>query len=220
MDEELDAATDPRQMLDLLEKTRRETIRRMTGRYAGLVVLWAVAWGIGFSALWLTTGVGGVDLLPTATGWWIFGGSLAVAIVWSAFVGIRAAGDGIRGRSQLQGALYGCSWTIVMIAAALFIWALQRNGLPHDMEQLIWPGLYIFLVGVLYLAGGALWRAVPMYILGGVLIVIVIVATFFGAPTHFLVYAIAGPVAMLAVAALMYWGPIEAYSPETPSVQS
>jgi len=38
--------------------------------------------------------------------------------------------------------------------------------------------------------------------------VIAVIGLFFGAPTHFLVYAIAGPVAMLIVAALMYWGPV------------
>ena len=208
MNEELDAANDPRQMLDLIDTTRREAVRRITGRYAGLLVLWAVAWGVGFAALWLTRGVGGVDLLPTAVGWWIFAAALVIAIVWSAVVGIRAGSDGIRGRSQLQGALYGCSWTIVMVAAWGLISGLQSNGLSQELSQLLYPSLYIFLVGVLYLSGGALWRAVPMYILGGFLIVIAVVGLFFGAPTHFLVYAIAGPVAMLIVAALMYWGPI------------
>ena len=65
----------------------------------------------------------------------------------------------------------------------------------------------MFVVGVMYLAGGALWRAVPMFVLGVILIVVAVGATFIGTPTHYLVYATVGPAAMLLVAALMLWGP-------------
>jgi len=214
MNEDEAQVDDPRQMLALIDATRRETIHRLTGRYVGLFVLWAVAWAVGFGALWFTRDVGGVELLAPAVGWVIFAASLVIAIVWSAVVGIRAGSDGIRGRSQLQGALYGCSWTIVMLAAWGLLSGLQQHGLSNELAQLLYPGLYVFLVGALYLSGGALFRAVPMYILGGALIVIVVIATFIGAPNHYLVYAIAPPLAMLSVAALMHWGPIEAISAE------
>lgn len=208
MNAQPDAGNDPRQMLDLITATRRATVRRMTGRYVGLLVLWAVALGVGFAALWVTTGVGAFDLLPTVAGWIVFAGSLLIAIVWSTIVGISAARDGIRGRSQLQGALYGCSWTIVMLGAWGLLGGLQRHGLPDEFAQLLYPGLYIFLVGTLYLAGGALWRAVPMYVLGAALIVSVVVATFVGAPNHYLVYAIAAPAALLVTAGVLHWGPL------------
>ncbi|MCT9821462.1 hypothetical protein N3K63_14345 [Microbacterium sp. W1N] len=197
---------DPREMLALMERTRRATARRLNGRYVGLLVLWAVAWAIGFTALWLTDGVGGVALLPTAVGWIVFAAAMIIAMVWSAVVGIGASRDGIRGRSQLQGALYGCSWSITMFAAWLLIAGLQRNGLDNEMSLLVYPGVYVFLVGVQYLAGGALWREVPMYVLGAALIVVAVIATFVGAPVHFLVYATAAPIAMLTVAVLLYAG--------------
>lgn len=203
-------------MLDLLESTRRATIRKLSGRYVSLFVVWAAAWAIGFGTLCVTRGVGAVDLVPTVAGWIVFAASLGIAIVWSTIVGISAANDGIRGRSQLQGALYGCSWTITMVAAWLFIAGLQRNGLSGELVQLVYPGIYVFLVGVLYLAGGALWRAVPMYVLGGILIVVAVVATFFGAPTHYLVYATVGPIAMLIVAGLMAWGPLRTAAESSP----
>ncbi|GAA1843567.1 hypothetical protein ACFQZV_11160 [Microbacterium koreense] len=202
-----DTIADSRRMLELMEATRRKTVRQLTRRYALLFVVWAVAWAVGFFALWITSGVGALDILPPAAGWVIFIMALAVAVVWSTVVGIRAANDGISGRSQLQGALYGNAWTVSMIAAWLLILGLQRNGLPDDLAQLLYPAIYVFLVGVLYLAGGALWRAVPMFVLGVILIVVAVVATFIGTPTHYLVYATVGPAAMLVVAALMLWGP-------------
>lgn len=158
--------------------------------------------------LWFTRDVGGVDAIPTAWGWTVFAVSMVVAIVWSAVVGIRASGDGIKRRSQLQGALYGVAWTIAMIAAYLLLAGLQKNGLSFELASLLYPALCVMLVGLLYLAGGALWRAVPMYVLGCILIATAVTATFFGAPIHYLVYATVGPIAMAVVAALMIWGPL------------
>lgn len=198
-----DAGDDPRGMLDLIDSTRRTTIRRLTRRYVLLYVVWAAAWAVGFGALWITQGVGALDVLPTVVGWIVFAASLIIAIVWSAIVGIRAGSDGIRGRSQLQGMLYGFSWTISMIAAALLIAGLQRNGLSQELANVLYPGLYVFLVGVLYLSGGALFRTVPMYIVGALLIVTAVVATFVGAPHHYLVYATIAPAAMLIAAVVM-----------------
>lgn len=198
---------DPREMLALMDETRRVAVRMMFHRYIGLFVVWAVAWALGFGALYVTTGVGAFDVIPTVAGWIVFGALIVLAIVWSTIVGIGAAGDGIRGRSQLQGMLYGFSWTITMFMAWLLIAGLQHNGLTGDLLQLVYPGVYVFLVGVLYLSGGAVFRAVPMYVLGGILILVAVVATFFGSPTHYLVYATVGPAAMLVVAALMAWGP-------------
>lgn len=203
-----DAPQDPHEMLALMDETRRATVRRLSRRYIGLFVVWALAWAVGFGALYLTAGVGAFDVVPTTVGWVVFAALIVGAIVWSTIVGISASGDGIRGPSQLQGLLYGISWTITMFMAWLLIAGLQRGGLTGELLQLVYPGVYVFLVGVLYLAGGALFRGVPMYVLGGILIVVAVIATFFGAPTHYLIYATVGPAAMLVVAALMTWGPL------------
>ncbi|GAA1933597.1 hypothetical protein GCM10009775_26910 [Microbacterium aoyamense] len=194
-------------MLALMDDARHSAARKLSNRYISLFVVWAVAWAIGFGILYITTGAGAFDVVPTVVGWTVFAALIIGAIIWSTIVGISAAGDGIRGPSQLQGMLYGLSWTITMFMAWLLIAGLQRNGLEGDLLQLVYPGVYVFLVGVLYLSGGAVFRAVPMYVLGGILIVVACVATFFGYPTHYLVYATVGPAAMLVVAALMAWGP-------------
>lgn len=209
-----DETTDPREMLRLMEATRRRTAQHLTRRYTLLLVLWAFAWALGFGALYVTDGVGAHPLLPQPTGWIVFGVAIVAAVLISMAVGIGASRDGIRGRSQLQGMLYGFSWTISMFAAWLFLSGLQRAGLPDPLAQLAYPGLYVFLVGVLYLAGGAVFRTVPMYLLGVGLILTTIVATFLGAPAHYLVYATVAPAAMLVVAGLLLWGPLQPTSGE------
>lgn len=195
-------------MLELIDSQRRSTQSRLVRDYTVLLIVWAAAWAVGFGALWFARDIGGVPLLPTVAAWVIFGLSLATAVAWSITAGVRSAGSGIRGGSQLQGALYGWSWTISMIAAWLLITALQRAGLSQELANLLYPGLFVMLVGVLYLAGGALWRSPVQYVLGIVLIAVAIGATFVGLPYNFLVFATAGPLAMLIVAALMFRGVI------------
>lgn len=201
-----DAASEAAGMLGLIDAQRRSTQSRLVRGYTWLLIVWAAAWAIGFGALWFAQDIGGVPVLPPVAAWIIFGASLATAIAWSITAGVRSAGSGIRGGSQLQGAMYGWSWTISMVAAWLLIVGLQRAGLSQDLASLLYPGLFVMLVGVLYLAGGALWRSPVQYVLGVALIVIATAATFVGAPFHYLVYAVAAPLAMLVVAVLMFRG--------------
>jgi len=208
--EDPDARADAERMFALMQSQRRSTQSRLMRGYAVLLVVWAAAWAIGFSALWFGRDIGGVDLLSAPVAWIVFGVCMVTAIVWSIVTGVRS-GAGIRGRSRYQGMLYGWSWTISMVGAWLLLVGLQRAGLPAHLAALLYPGMFVLIVGVLYLAGGALWRAPVQYALGIVMIAVVVVATFAGAPYHYLVYAIAGPVAMLVVAVLLVRGllPVE-----------
>lgn len=199
---DLGDTVDPAGMLALINTQRRATQSKLVGAYAWLLVAWAAAWAIGFGALWLAEGPG---RLPAVASWIVFGACMAAAIAASIITGVRTS-SGIRGRSQLQGALYGWSWTISMVGAWLLMGGLQRAGLSRELGTLLYPALFVMLVGVLYLAGGALWRSPMQYALGVAMIVVVAVATVVGAPLHYLIYATAGPVAMLIVAVLMLRG--------------
>ena len=208
------APADAALMFDLMQTQRRRTQSRLVRRYAWLLLVWAAAWGVGFTALWFGRDIGGVPVLPAIVAWIVFAACMVIAIVWSIVTGIRSGNSGIRGRSVLQGTLYGWSWTISMVGAWFLTVGLQRAGLAADVATLLYPALYIFLVGVLYLAGGALWRSIAQYVLGVVMIAVVIVATFIGAPWHFLVYATLGPVAMIVGSFLLWRGILPAESPE------
>ncbi len=204
--DDTDARADAAHMFDLMESQRRATHRRLLRGYTVLLIVWAAAWAIGFTALWFGDGVGGADVLPAPVAWTVFGVCILGAVVWSIVTGIRSGSSGIRGRSQLQGTLYGWSWTISMVGTWLLLMGVQRAGLSPEASSLLYPGAFVLMVGVLYLAGGALWRSPVQYALGIVMVVVVAIATFVGAPYHYLVYAIAGPLAMIVVAVLMARG--------------
>ncbi|MFB7893480.1 hypothetical protein ACFC1I_14855 [Microbacterium sp. NPDC056044] len=201
--DDTDARADAERMFELMQSQRRSTQSRLVRGYTVLLIVWAAAWAIGFGALWFGDGVGGVDVIPAPISWTVFGVCILGAIVWSIVTGIRSGASGIRGRSRLQGMLYGWSWTISMIGTWLLLMGVQRAGLSPEAAALLYPGAFVLMVGVLYLAGGALWRSPVQYALGIVMIAVVVIATFVGDPYHYLVYATAGPLAMIVVAVLM-----------------
>lgn len=203
------------EMLRMMDATRRTTSRSFVRAWVWVLVVWAAAWAIGFGSLWMARGIGGVDLIPTTVAWSIYGVSILAAVAWSIVAGIRSARSGIRGRSQLQGALYGWSWTISMVGAWAVLMGFQRAGLSAELANLVYPAVFILVVGILYLAGGALWRSPVQYALGIVMIAVVAGATLMGAPWHFLIYATVGPVAMLIGAVLLGRGtlPLETRLP-------
>ncbi|KZE91482.1 hypothetical protein [Microbacterium sp. TNHR37B] len=205
-----DTSLDPAQMFEVMQSTRRRTHSRLTRMYSTLLFVWAAAWLFGFGALMLGDGIGGAPVLPAPVAWTVFGSLIAAAIVWSIVAGLRSAASGISGRSQLQGALYGYSWMIAMIGGWLLLMGLQKSGLSPETTNLLYPALFVLLVGVLYLAGGALWRSPAQYVLGIALIAVVVVATFVGSPWHYLIYATAGPLAMSVVAVMLLGGIIPA----------
>lgn len=194
-------------MLDLIDEQRRRTQRWELRTYVVMLVAWAVSWAVGFGALWSAETAGGNPWLriPDAVSWVVFGVLIAAAIVVSIVAGIRA-GTSTRGPSRLSGALYGWSWTISMVGAWGLLTALRRTGISEEAMSVLAPAMFILLVGVLYLAGGALWRSPVQYALGVVMIATTVVASFVGTPTHYLIYATVGPLAMLAVAVMMARG--------------
>ncbi|WP_143739008.1 hypothetical protein [Microbacterium sp. Yaish 1] len=209
MDDEQQA--DPAAMLALMQEQRRRTAHWVNRNYAVMLITWAAAWIVGFGSIWSAAAGGGNPWfrIPTTPAWIVFGVVLMTGIVVSAVAGIRS-GSGVRGPSRLAGAMYGWTWTLSMFGAGLLIGAVQRTGADADVMAVLSPAIFVLLVGVLYLAGGALWRSPVQYALGIVMIATAIVASYAGPPTNYLVYATVGPLAMLIVATLMLRGVIPA----------
>jgi hypothetical protein len=44
----------------------------------------------------------------------------------------------------------------------------------------------------MYILAGGIWRAIPAIVMGGWIVLVALVAPFFGYPAHYLVFAIAG----------------------------
>lgn len=201
------ASTDPAAMLGVLREQERRS-QRWASRAAVLILLtWALAWAVGFLFLWSAETIGGNPWfrVPVVVSSVVFGAAMVVGIVTSATAGIRS-GRGLRGPSRTAGAMYGFAWSISMVGAWLLLNAVARAGLPPEIIGVLAPALFVFVVGVLYLAGGALWRSPAQYALGCVMIATAIGASFAGGPTHYLIYGTVGAAAMLAMAVLLARG--------------
>jgi hypothetical protein len=194
-DEPLSAAA----ALEILTNQQR-SMNNQRGSFAWAIsASWGVAWLLGFLALWLIDGLRPGFGISLAAGITIFIALLAAAMVVSAVQGIRG-GRGYRGASgAFTGAVYGISWSVATIALAVFGAALLHNGMSPQLANIFYPSAYTFVAGLLYLIAGGIWRSVPSVVVGGWIILVAVIAPWFGYPTHYLVFAIAGGGAFLAL---------------------
>jgi len=123
----------------------------------------------------------------------------AAAMVISVVTGTRA-GRGLRGPSRVAGAMYGWSWTLGFGALAAVNIGVTRLGLPDDAVTLLWSGSSLLLVGVLYLAGGALWQDRFQYGLGVWMLVSGAGSVLAEVPGNFAVVSLAGGGGLLLAA--------------------
>jgi len=179
----------PEQMLDLISRQQRSIESQLGGIVPAISLSWGLAWLIGFSALWAIDGLG----LATGAGIAIFIACLAIAIGISTWLGIRT-GRGIRSTpaNAFTGTVYGVTWSAGSLAIGVFGGGLGYNGMSPELANYFYPTAYVLFAGVMYLAAGAIWHAVPAVVTGGLLILVAIIAPFIPAPWHYLFFAIAG----------------------------
>jgi hypothetical protein len=160
---------------------------------------WGAAYLLGFGSVFLTYPSAAPLRLPGGVAAVITGVLFAAAIVVSVVNGTRA-GRGVRGPSRMVGAMYGWSWTLGFSALAAVNIGVTRRGLPADAATLLWSGSALLLVGVLYLAGGALWQDRFQYGLGVWMLLSGAGSVFAGVPGNFAVVALAGGGGLLLAA--------------------
>jgi hypothetical protein len=185
--------------LALIERQEREVHRRLGVNVALFYGPWGVAYLFGFGSVFLTYPSAVPLRLPGAVAAVITGVLFAVAIVVSVVNGTQA-GRGVRGPSRMVGAMYGWSWTLAFSALAAVNIGVTRRGLPADTATLLWSGSALVLVGVLYLAGGALWQDRFQYGLGVWMLVTGAGSVLAGVPGNFAVLSLAGGGVLLLTA--------------------
>lgn len=200
-----DAPLSPEQMLALVGDQRRSFEGQVASFVPAILVVWGLAWLFGFSALWLIDGARPGFALPLPAAIAIFCVLLAIAIATSAVLGIRSS-RGIRGSAAeaFQGIVYGVTWAIGAIAIVGFAQGLVANGMDRELANIFYPVAFVLFTGLMFIISAAIWHAVPMLILGVWVIVVGVAAPFFGYPTHYLVMALAGGLALLALAVASY----------------
>lgn len=181
------AGDDPAALLALIAGERERTRRRTSPTMAVIGTAWGVAWLVGYLVLYVT--FDGVT-----SPWWafaVFVGTLVIAMVVTGVHTARRV-SGLGGDSATVGAMYGWGWIIGFVAAALIFASAARAGAGPEVMAVLSNGVSCLVVGLLYLAGGMLWREGRMFALGAWIALIAGLASLAGPPTTYLVMALAG----------------------------
>ncbi|GAA1587297.1 transporter [Actinoplanes couchii] len=195
---------DPVQALRLIEDERTNTRRQVTPDPRLMYWPWGLTWLISFGLSFLRYGPDGRILVSMPE--WVpltaLTVLLAAAGIFTGIVGGRSARH-IEGPSSRQGMMYGISWSAGFTALAI-IFSRVSDGLPDSALSLLWGGGMVALVGVLYLAGAAVWDDRDMFVLGAWISLTNIAGVICGPGWHALVVAVAGGGGLL-VAGLVGW---------------
>jgi hypothetical protein len=188
-----------RESLALIEREQREARRRLEPNVTLFFGPWGAAYLLGFGAIFLTYPTAVPVRLPGAVAALITAVLFVAAAVITAVNGARA-GRGLRGPSRAAGAMYGWSWPLGFITLGAVNTGVTRLGLPDDAVTLLWSGSSLLLVGVLYLAGGALFQDRFQYGLGVWMMASGACSVLAGVPGNFAVVSLAGGGGLLLAA--------------------
>ncbi|MEV0994149.1 hypothetical protein [Nonomuraea sp. NPDC050202] len=156
----------PEEMLRVIEEQRAATTKWLSGDPLLIYIPWGVAWLLGFTALFLHYGLDGRPYAPIsqmqAVGVLLAGLIVAGAVAARGFVWMNRR---VRGDTNARGAMFGYAW-FAGFALMNVICARMSPQLPPEESGLLWGGCSLMLVAVLYMAGGAIFLAWPMFFLG------------------------------------------------------
>jgi hypothetical protein len=196
------APLDPADSLAIIRAQR--AVVRDSAAVDGRVLFgaWGVAWLVGYGALYASA-VGRPSEGPGAWGFVVFAACLAAAIVVTT-VHIAHRTAGVRGVSAVTGAMYGWTWFWGYLVMSVLLGALGTAGASAEVMAIAANGMACLVAGLLYMAGGALWRDRVLYVVGAWILTCGVTATFAGIPTTYLVMAVAGGGAFLAGAVVVH----------------
>ena len=160
-----------------------------------------LAWLIGHGSFALTRGADPVlnlpGIIPAAL---LIGGLVAATII--TVVKTTRAQRGVTGPAALVGNMLAGSWLVGFGALFVFITALAGTLDAPSLQGILWPAGSGFVVGMLYLAGGAANRDVVQYGLGSWLAVTSAAAVLLDGAGFYTALALAGGGGYLAGVAL------------------
>lgn len=180
---------DPAVLLAMVERERERTIRAIEPDARLIYGLWGSAWLIGFLLMWLARRED-PSLDGTVAGIAYAGLMIAAIVVTIVHTMRRTAG--VRGVSSRVGAMHGWSWFLGFAALTAVMNTAMRAGASDELIGILWPALSGLVVGLLYLAGGALWQDRFQYGLGLWILVSSSVGALAGYPGVYLVMAVCG----------------------------
>jgi hypothetical protein len=202
---DVDDPVDPAEMLRLLQTQQDRVARSMAAYVPAILLAWGIAWFVGFGMLWLIDGGKPGLSVPLPVAVIVFVVLQVAAIVASAILGARGQ-RGIRSTPEagFTGTVFGIAWVVGFISLFVFGTALIVNGMPRELANIFYPTGSVLFVGIMYILAGGIWHARPPLWMGAWITLVALVAPYFGYPTHYLVFALAGGGGFL-VSALVVW---------------
>ena len=195
---EADETASPAEALAAIKASQEVVRKQIHPSATAMFAVWGVAFLIAYTALYF----GYSEAAQTPRGWSML--VLAACVVGAmVFTGIHIGRrtSGIRGASAKVGAMYGWSWCICFVFAAVIFGAVADAGAPPLAMSILTNAVSLLIVAALYMAGGALFGEWRMFALGAWFAVVGAVAAIVSPPYGYVVQAIAGGGGFLMAAA-------------------
>ncbi|GAA3909625.1 hypothetical protein [Microbacterium invictum] len=189
---------DPSSILRAIDDDQQRAQRALTPNATLLYATWGIAWAVGFLAFYAAFFPVDNPLIPFAVGAAIGGVALVAAIVFSAVHSARR-GSGSRGPSVVQGAIYGNIFPVAFTLMGLLGWRLTAAGVPALTMLSYWVAVPCLIVGILFLAGAAMWNERSQLVFGCWTFIVGLVSIALP-PPHNLLAGAAGGIGFLVVA--------------------
>lgn len=211
-----DAELSPEASLALIAREQEAAARRLDIDASLFLAPWGLAWLVGYGLLFLRYGPDD-RVLVSMPGW------LPLAVLYSLLVaaglvtgitGARAV-RGVAGDSAERGTMYAWSW-FVAFAGFGVLGSRFESVLPEAEYGLLMGALPVFITGILYMSGGAVWRERRQFAFGVWLSAVNAAGLLAGPGWHSLVVAVLGGGAMLATAG---YHRVRRPSPASPSAR-
>jgi hypothetical protein len=199
MSSPVDLALTPAEMLALAEHEQSRAARRLTPDDRLLYGVWGGVWSVGFLGLWLTAGDDPPIDARTAAGW-LFAVLMIAALATTVWHTVRRVA-GVHGTSQTVGRRYGTAWGVAFVTYPMLLQTLFDADVSDQTIELLAALFPCFIVGMLYMAGGAAWNDALQFRLGAWITLTTGVAALVGRPDHLLVMALGGGGGLLVGAA-------------------
>jgi hypothetical protein len=186
-----------RQALAVVDEQRRQVAASLFPGPTPILAAWGFTYLVGFGALWLTAGRQGAFATWGAAVVLAGLGVLASAV---AVARMTRIGRGVEGPSRRSAVMFSWCWPAVLIGVFAFDVGLSRHGVPEAALSLLWPGSFLLVVAVLFLAAGVLFSDRAQFGLGLWSLAVAAASTFAGRPGNFAVLALAGGGGLLVAA--------------------
>lgn len=177
---------DPVQARDLLESTRRHTSDEIDVRTDVLLLVWGVAWAMGYLSMWWSTRDQDPYTGPPMWAAVVLAAGLVIAAAATVVVIVRAT-SGISGASTRSGMFYGLTWAVAFTAWQSLMGALVDQGVSAAIGGILAAAMPALIVAIIYCASAALWEEPSLFVVGVWLAVVTAVGVWTGPSTVSLV---------------------------------